>query len=133
MYEYKAYVLRVVDGDTFEVDIDLGFRTKMVKTIRLYGINAFENRLGRGTTIKEKAKGVEAKILIRSMIEDKEVILKTKKDRSGKYGRLLAEVVTLDGQDIGQLLLDRKLAVPYMDTHRRYETRVPNDNQQNER
>jgi len=92
MYEYKATVTRVYDGDTITVNIDLGFHIQMQKqTIRLAGINAPEIR---GNT---RARGLESRDWLRRQILGEKVTLKTIKDRKGKYGRWIAEVY-LPGQ-----------------------------------
>lgn len=87
MYEYNAIVTDVYDGDTITVNIDLGFHSWLKKVkIRLYGINAPEVRGD------EKEQGKITRDKLREMILDKSVIIKTYKDKKGKYGRWLAEV-----------------------------------------
>lgn len=97
MYEYKALVTAVYDADTITADIDLGFKTSAngVK-LRLYGINAPEVRLGRGTTPDEKKKGLAARDWLRERILEKEVMIRTYQDKSGKFGRWLVEVFPKD-------------------------------------
>lgn len=90
MYEYRALVLRVVDGDTIDVDIDLGLFVHVHERLRLYGIDAWENRG------PERPDGLEATAALRGLIERKEVVVRTRKDRKGKYGRFLADVYTDD-------------------------------------
>ena len=65
MYEYKAKVLRVIDGDTMICEVDLGFSIKVTERIRLRGINTPEVR---GT---EKKRGLEVKEIVKSIIEGK--------------------------------------------------------------
>ena len=87
MYEYKAIVKRVYDGDTITVDIDLGLKTWVHdETIRLYRIDAPEVRG------KERPQGLISRDWLREQILGKEVILKTYKDTKGKYGRWIADV-----------------------------------------
>jgi micrococcal nuclease len=87
MFEYMAKVVSVYDGDTIRVDIDLGFGIKLEnQSIRFFGINTAEVR---GDSMAE---GIIARDYVREQILDKEVMLKTFKDKKGKYGRWLAEV-----------------------------------------
>lgn len=99
MYEYRVKkVTGVVDGDTIDVDIDLGFSVSFSQRVRLAGIDTPESR----TTDKaEKALGLEAKEYLKSKIKDaKEVIIKTEKpDSSEKYGRILGWLY-VDGNTI---------------------------------
>jgi len=99
MYEYHVKkVTNVVDGDTIDVDIDLGFDISFSSRVRLAGIDTPESR----TTDKaEKVLGLEAKEYIKSKIKDaKEVVIKTEKmDSSEKYGRILGWVF-LDGSKV---------------------------------
>jgi micrococcal nuclease len=99
MYEYHVKkVTNVVDGDTIDVEIDLGFDISFSSRVRLAGIDTPESR----TTDKaEKVLGLEAKEYVKSKIKDaKEVIIKTEKmDSSEKYGRILGWVF-LDGSKV---------------------------------
>lgn len=100
MYEYKATVRRWVDGDTVDVDIDLGFGLVYSnQRIRLYGINAFETRT---RDLEEKRRGLDAKSFVEDMAPvGSEIILKTYK--GDKYGRMLGEVF-VDGKNLNTLL-----------------------------
>lgn len=115
-YYYKAEVLRVVDGDSIRCDVDMGFGIwQHNKDIRLYGINAPEIRT---TDLEEKERGYVSKDWLDEIIEDVDyqVILKTYKDSTGKYGRLLADVlVVIDGElvNINQRMLSEGLAEIY--------------------
>ena len=111
MYEYKCKVERVVDGDTIDCIIDLGFSVLYKSRVRLYGIDTPESR----TRDKdEKARGkLAARFLKDCVTEGKEVVLQTKlKDSRGKFGRVIATVV-VDGIDINQTMIDKHLAVAY--------------------
>ena len=92
MFEYYVKkVSKVVDGDTIDVDIDLGFDISFSSRVRLAGIDTPESR----TTDKmEKALGLEAKAYLKHEIESaKKVLIKTEKmDSSEKYGRILGWV-----------------------------------------
>lgn len=109
MYEYRAKVLKVIDGDTIDVIIDLGFAVKFVSRLRLYGINSSEIR----TKDKiEKAKGLAAKARLKVLIEGKDVTVNTFKDKAEKFGRMLANI-TIDGRVINDQLISEGHAVSY--------------------
>ena len=99
MYEYRVkQVLRVVDGDTIDVDIDLGFDISFTSRVRLAGIDTPESRT---KDLAEKALGLEAKEYLKKALKDaKSVVIKTEKmDSSEKYGRILGWVY-VDGNTI---------------------------------
>lgn len=105
MYEYRVKkVHKVVDGDTIDVDIDLGFSVSFFSRVRLAGIDTPESRT---TDAKEKALGLEVKEkLKKELAAAKDVVIKTEKpDSSEKYGRILGWVF-LDGADLS---LNQKL------------------------
>ena len=111
MYEYACKVKRVVDGDTVDVILDLGFDVSYTCRVRLYGIDTPESR----TRDKdEKARGKMAGAFLEEAIEDGEkVVIQTKlKDSRGKYGRVLGDVV-VDGVNINKLMVKCHLAVAY--------------------
>ena len=83
MYEYRCKVVHIVDGDTVDVDIDLGFGVWMKKQrIRLYGIDTPESRT---RDLEEKKYGLAAKEFLTGMLDDEAgIILKTYKDKEGK-------------------------------------------------
>ena len=91
MFEYKCELDRVVDGDTVYAWVDLGFGIRMHKSIRLFGINAWENRT---KDLEEKEKGKLAKLWLQDQINKNggEFTIHTEKDSTGKYGRLLATI-----------------------------------------
>lgn len=99
MYEYRVKkITNVVDGDTIDVDIDLGFSVSFSQRVRLAGIDTPESR----TTDKfEKSLGLEAKEYLKSKLKDaKVVVIKTEKpDSSEKYGRILGWLY-VDGDTI---------------------------------
>jgi micrococcal nuclease len=87
LYHYTARVQSVYDGDTCRVDIDLGLGTWILnEKLRLVRINAPE------VTGKEKAAGLASRDYLRDLIDGKQIIIETVKDKRGKYGRYLAEV-----------------------------------------
>jgi len=109
MYVYNAKVIRWVDGDTVDVDIDLGFDIVLHnKRVRLFGIDAPESRT---RDLEEKQRGLEAKAFCERLVEaGSSIQLKTHKE--GKYGRILGEVM-FDGTNINQLLIEEGHAVKY--------------------
>jgi len=115
MYEYKCTVVKVVDGDTVDVDIDLGFGVWMRKQrIRMYGIDAPESRTSNRL---EKRYGIASKKYLIGMLDDKELILKTHKDAKGKYGRILGEIwrtTDFADQSINEYMIEKHHAVRYM-------------------
>ena len=96
MYQYKAKLIRVVDGDTVDALIDCGFSTFKKERVRLYGINAPESRT---RDKKEKKRGLAAKTRLKELIKEgkNEFMVETKIDKKGKYGRLLGELFNLSG------------------------------------
>ena len=105
MYEYRVKkVNKIVDGDTIDVDIDLGFAVSFTQRVRLAGIYTPESRT---TDLKEKALGLEVKEKIKKEIAAaKDIVIKTEKpDSSEKYGRILGWLF-LDGADVS---LNQKL------------------------
>lgn len=89
MYEYRVKsVLGVVDGDTIDVDIDLGFDISITKRVRLAGIDTPESRTSDKA---EKALGLEVKDLLKKKLKEATtVVIRTEKpDSSEKYGRVL--------------------------------------------
>jgi len=111
MYEYNCTVTRVVDGDTIDVILDLGFSILHKCRVRLYGIDTPESR----TRDKdEKARGkLAAKYLKDSIKNGTEIILRSKlKDSKGKYGRVLGEII-VDNININQSMIEKYLAVRY--------------------
>ena len=84
LYHYKARVVKVYDGDTITVDIDLGLNIWLKnQKIRLAKINAPE------VTGTEKPEGIISREFLKDLIFNNDVILRTVKDRKGKYGRFL--------------------------------------------
>ena len=111
MYEYSCEVKRVVDGDTVDVVLDLGFDILYKCRVRLYGIDTPESRTRNKD---EKARGKMATVFLKEAIEKGEkVVIQTKlKDSRGKFGRVLGDVV-VDGVNINQLMVKCNLAVAY--------------------
>ena len=115
MYEYRCKVVKIVDGDTVDVDIDLGFGVWLKKErIRMFGIDTPESRT---RDLDEKKYGLMAKDYITKLLDDEGgIVLKTRKDAEGKYGRILGELWrTTDFADtsINDLMIKNHHAVAY--------------------
>ena len=111
MYEYACKVERVVDGDTVDVVLDLGFDILYKCRVRLFGIDTPESR----TRDKdEKARGKMAGAFLKEAIDNgTKVVIQTKlKDSRGKFGRVLGDVV-VDGININQSMIDNYHAAAY--------------------
>jgi micrococcal nuclease len=111
MYEYTCKVERVVDGDTIDVVLDLGFDILYKSRVRLYGIDTPESRTRNKD---EKARGKMATAFLEDAINNgKQVVIQTKlKDSRGKFGRVLGDVV-VDGININQSMIDNYHAAAY--------------------
>ena len=113
-YIYYAEVVKVIDGDTITVNVDLGYDTWLYnQKVRLAGIDTPESRINLKRfpeRTKEKELGLEAKELVKSLCGDKVKIISQGK---GKYGRILGIVYTLDDKNINQTIIDNDLAVEY--------------------
>lgn len=112
MYQYRAKVNRIIDGDSVILDIDLGFDVWMNnQSIRIYGIDTPESRT---KDLDEKKRGLMAKKYVEDLLPVGDVVtINTYKDQGGKFGRILAKITNVDGIDIGESLIDEHLAVPY--------------------
>ena len=116
MYEYKALISRVVDGDTVDVDIDLGFGIWMRdERVRVMGIDTPESRT---SDEMEKIFGFAAKNRLKELIPEGSIqILKTEVDKDGedakgKFGRILGDFI-VEGHRITEILVDEGHAVEY--------------------
>jgi micrococcal nuclease len=110
VYEYKVKeIIKVYDGDTITVVLDLGFGVYRKEVLRLYGIKTPELRG------EEREQGLISRDWLREKLDtdlDK-IIIKTIKDGKGKYGRYLAEIY-VDGVNINKQLIAEGLAKVYM-------------------
>ena len=111
MYEYSCTVTKVVDGDTIDVVLDLGFSILHKCRVRLYGIDTPESRTRNKD---EKIRGKLASKFLQDAIDNgKKVVLRSKlKDSKGKYGRVLGEII-VDSININQSMIINHLAVAY--------------------
>lgn len=112
MYTYKAKVSRVIDGDTIDATINLGFDVTVHKRIRLAGINTPESRT---RDLEEKKRGLAAKdALVEILNQNDHFILESEK--VGKFGRVLGKLhIKIGDEDccINQRLIDEGHAVEY--------------------
>ena len=110
MYEYKFKFTRVVDGDTVDGVVDLGFGILLKERVRLYGINAPETRLQKSITdLKErkleKNKGLKVKARLKEMLKHGQeqpegLFITTFLDKKGKYGRILGDIKYIYARDL---------------------------------
>jgi micrococcal nuclease len=104
LYEYRATVVNVVDGDTIDLDVALGFHVTSRERVRLNGINTPENH-----TLEGKA----ATVYVRELLPiGSQVRIETSKDKREKFGRYLA-MVFLGDVNVNDLLIQDGHAVPY--------------------
>ena len=111
-HNYSAKVLRVVDGDTCDAMIDLGFDTWVKKRIRFYGVDTWESRT---RNLEEKKKGLAAKAYVKDLLENSdEGKFLLKSHGVGKYGRVLGELfVKGHEKSINELLKENGHAYEY--------------------
>ena len=115
MYEYRAKIIKVVDGDTVDVDIDLGFGISLNnERVRIMGIDTPESRTRDKV---EKKFGLAAKARLKELL-GKDTVLKTQigrggEDMKGKFGRILGDFL-VDEKKAGEILIKEGHAVKYM-------------------
>lgn len=111
MYEYRCTLLKVIDGDTVDVSIDLGFDHSFRARVRLYGIDTPELRT---KDKEEKKRGKEAAEFVKGWFaaEGGTVILRSFYDRHGKFGRILGTFFN-NSSSLNKELLTLGLAKPY--------------------
>lgn len=115
MYEYRCKIVKVIDGDTVDVDIDLGFGIWMRgERVRLLGIDTPESRT---RDPEEKRYGLLAKQYLVNHLGD-ESVLRTQKDKTGKFGRVLGEFIVYDAKhdrytSVNSMLIREHHAVAY--------------------
>ena len=117
MYEYSCKIVRVVDGDTVDVDIDLGFGVWMHnERVRLHGIDTPESRT---RDLEEKKFGLLAKDQVKHFLPEGSIqTLVTVKDKVGKFGRILGKFKIEDHQyptptTINEWMIRHHHAAPY--------------------
>jgi micrococcal nuclease len=129
MYEYKATVKRVIDGDSVVLDIDLGFYMFMNETkIRLYGLDTPE--MNSEDPLLRLQAVLATRYLYDNLPVGSKVTIKTILDKREKYGRLLATIITQDGFNVNDGLLENKLAINYKNLTRDEQIAKHYENQQ---
>lgn len=109
LYNYQAHVAQVLDGDTLDVDIDLGFSLTARQRVRLAGVNAPETH---SKDAAEKARGIAARGALLNLVAGKTLLINTVKERE-KYGRFLASVTLPDGRDVATVMIEAGHALPW--------------------
>ena len=113
MYTYKAKLARVINGDTLDIEIDLGFDLIIKQRLKLYGIDTPDSR---STNVETKQKGLDAKQRLINLLT-KEFKVETILNKRGKYGRILGKVYIVDEKGnevcINELLVEEGLATRY--------------------
>ena len=109
---YSAKIVRVVDGDTADAMIDLGFDTWVKKRIRFYGVDTWESRT---RNLEEKKKGLAAKAYVNDLLENSdEGKFLLKSHGVGKYGRVLGELFVKGHESsVNELLKENGHAYEY--------------------
>ena len=115
MYEYKVNILKVVDGDTVDVDIDLGFGVWLRnERVRLAGIDAPESRTSDAV---EKVFGQAAKDRVNSLLGAEAILIsqisKSGDNIKGKFGRIIGNFKTINGENVADVLMSEGHAVAY--------------------
>jgi micrococcal nuclease len=109
---YNAEVKKVVDGDTFDVAIDLGFKVSINGRVRLYGVNTPESRT---KDLAEKQKGLAAKEFTDQWLSraNNKIKIETVIDKNEKYGRILAKIWDASGNCLNTDIVEAGLAREY--------------------
>ena len=111
MYEYQAIIKRVVDGDTVDIDIDLGFGVILKdERVRIMGIDTPESRT---RDLTEKKFGLASKERLKSLLGKKSILKCKEYDAKGKFGRVLGDFTTNDGRMVTDVLVEEGHAVAY--------------------
>tara|TARA_R110000868_G_scaffold7196_1_gene39411 strand:- start:3336 stop:3806 length:471 start_codon:yes stop_codon:yes gene_type:complete len=115
MYEYRAKINRVVDGDTVDCDIELGFGVVLAdERVRIMGIDTPESRTSDKV---EKVFGKAAKNRLQELLGEtcilKTQIAKDGEDMKGKFGRILGDFISEDGRPITEIMSEEGHCVPY--------------------
>ncbi len=111
MFTYNAKLLKVVDGDTVDLRVDLGFNVFTEQRFRLKGINCPELH---SKDAEEKKRGAAARDYLTSLISGEgQLVVTTFLDKQEKYGRFLAELSNASGEDVNEEMVKAGHAVPY--------------------
>ena len=110
MFEYRCKILKVVDGDTVDVDLDLGFKIVLSnERVRIAGIDTPESRT---SNLEEKKFGLASKERLKELLGKTAVVRTMKPDSKEKFGRILGDFI-VDGKSVSEILIEEGYAVPY--------------------
>ena len=113
MYEYKARLVRVIDGGTIDADIDMGFQVHIGQRIKLFGVNAPDSKSHDKV---EREKGIASKNRLIELLP-KEIIVQTMLNKRGKVGRILGIVFIKEEHgeltNINDLIIKEGFAIRY--------------------
>lgn len=110
LYNYTIKnVLKVVDGDTIDVEVDLGFDISIKRRVRIFGIDAPETRT---RDKEEKARGKESKKFLKELIANSNETIYLRSYDVDKYGRVLGEII-IDGTSVSKTMIAEGHAVEY--------------------
>jgi micrococcal nuclease len=114
MYQYKCKIIKVLDGDTVDIDLDLGFKIILAnQRVRLAGVDTPESRT---TIAEEKVRGIlsKKKLAEKLPIGSWQIIETQKPDSNDdKFGRILGVIILEDGTRVNDWLIQNNYAVPY--------------------
>jgi micrococcal nuclease len=114
MYQYKCKIIKVLDGDTVDIDLDLGFKIILAnQRVRMAGVDTPESRT---TNLEEKVRGqLSKKKLAEKLPVGSWQIIETQKSDSNddKFGRILGVFILEDGTRVNDWLIENNYAVPY--------------------
>ena len=111
MYEYKAKIVRVIDGDTVDIDIDLGFGVMIVnERVRIMGIDTPESRTKDNV---EKLFGLASKVRLKELLGKGAKLVCKEYDAKGQFGRILGDFELEDGRLVTDILIGEGHCVPY--------------------
>jgi micrococcal nuclease len=115
MYTYKCRINKVLDGDTVEIDLDLGFNTTLAnQKVRLLGIDTPESRT---TNKEEKVRGNISKKKLQEKLPigcSVKIITHKNDNNDDKFGRILGEFILDDGTNLNKWMIENNYAVPYL-------------------
>ena len=110
MHEYQANLVKIVDGDTLDADIDLGFSVWVRKRVRLVNIDTWESRTRHK---EEKKKGLAAKARLKELIKENKNQFIITSHGLGKFGRVLGEIFLDDDRNVNDILIEEGHAYEY--------------------
>ena len=110
MHEYQANLVKIVDGDTLDADIDLGFSVWVRKRVRLVNIDTWESRT---RDKEEKKKGLAAKARLKELIKENKNQFIITSHGLGKFGRVLGEIFLDDDRNVNDILIEEGHAYEY--------------------